>query len=185
MRNKKHFPSSICPSGQTVFPHSLKTFSLCTVHTTHLVRGKRRGEVMTVKIAACVDMGEADRLSALDRGTSIAEGIICPSNTPVAVTVFCGTHPSYRLLPTTCVLHTHKQWAQKHSRATVHTPGERKTTKMVKRLTDFRFQLLEHSISPFCFLSTLGVELTAASIKCQLNMIAQDVTCSSVLISAI
>lgn len=63
---------------------------------------------MAVQVAACVDMGQADRLPALDRVTSMAQGVTCPSNTPVAVTVFDCSHPSHRLLPTTYT-HTHTQ----------------------------------------------------------------------------
>ena len=74
--------------------------------TTHLVRGQRGGEVVAVQITACVDMGEADRLATLDRGTSMAEGVTCASNTPVAVAVFHCSHPCYRLLPATCLTHT-------------------------------------------------------------------------------
>lgn len=62
---------------------------------------------MAVEVTACVDVSEADGLAALDRGTSMAQGITGAPNTPVAVTVFDCGHPSYRLLPTTC-LKTHK-----------------------------------------------------------------------------
>lgn len=62
---------------------------------------------MAVEVTACVDVGEADGLAALDRGTSMAQGITGAPNTPVAVTVFDCGHPSYRLLPTTC-LKTHR-----------------------------------------------------------------------------
>lgn len=58
---------------------------------------------MAVEVTACVDMGEADGLATLDRGTSMAQGITSAPNTPVAVTVFDCGHPSYRLLPTTCL----------------------------------------------------------------------------------
>lgn len=61
---------------------------------------------MAVQVAACVDMGEADRLPALDRRTSMTQGVTRPSNTPVAVTVFHRCHPCYRLLPATCLTHT-------------------------------------------------------------------------------
>lgn len=64
---------------------------------------------MTVKVAACVDVHEADGLSALDGGASITRVIGWPSNTPVAVAVFNCSHSSYRLLPTawlTCTTHT-------------------------------------------------------------------------------
>lgn len=62
---------------------------------------------MAVEVTACVDVSEADSLATLDRGTSMAQGITGAPNTPVAVTVFDCGHPSYRLLPTTC-LKTHK-----------------------------------------------------------------------------
>lgn len=58
---------------------------------------------MAVKVAACVDVHEADGLSALDGGASITRGIGWPSNTPVAVAVFNCSHPSYRLLPAACL----------------------------------------------------------------------------------
>lgn len=82
---------------------------------------------MAVQVAACVDMGEADRLPALDRVTSMAQGVTCPSNTPVAVTVFDCSHPSHRLLPTTYT-HTHRHTdSEQKSIAeilTVDKPGE-------------------------------------------------------------
>lgn len=53
---------------------------------------------MAVQVAARVDVSEADALSALDRGASIARGIARPSNAPVAVAVFNGGDPSHRLL---------------------------------------------------------------------------------------
>lgn len=56
---------------------------------------------MAVQVAACVDMSEADGLSTLDRGPSIAQGIAGPSNTPVAVTVF-NRYSGYRLLTAAC-----------------------------------------------------------------------------------
>lgn len=65
---------------------------------------------MAVQVAARVDMSEADGLSALDRGASIARGITRPTNAPVAVTVFNRSYPGYRLLTTacfTCTTHTH------------------------------------------------------------------------------
>lgn len=61
---------------------------------------------MAVQVSACVDMGEANCLPALDWGTSMAQGITCPSNTPVAVTVFHCSHPCDRLLSATCLTHT-------------------------------------------------------------------------------
>lgn len=64
---------------------------------------------MAVKVAARVDVHEADGLSALHGSASITRGIGWPSNTPVAVAVFDCNHPSYRLLPTawlTCTTHT-------------------------------------------------------------------------------
>ncbi len=68
---------------------------------------------MAVQVTACVDMGEADRLPTLDRGAAVAQGVTCPSNTPVAVTVFHGSHPCYRLLPATCLAHTHTHTQEK------------------------------------------------------------------------
>lgn len=61
---------------------------------------------MAVQVAARVDMSEADGLSALDRGASIAQGIARPSNTPVAVTVFNCCYPGYRLLAAACFICT-------------------------------------------------------------------------------
>lgn len=61
---------------------------------------------MAVKVAACVDVHEADGLSTLDGGASITRGIGWPSNTPVAVAVFNCRHPSYRLLPAACLTRT-------------------------------------------------------------------------------
>lgn len=66
---------------------------------------------MAVQVAACVNVSEADGLSALDGGSSVAQGIARPSNTPVAVTVFNRSYPGHRLLPTacfTCTTHTGK-----------------------------------------------------------------------------
>lgn len=82
---------------------------------------------MAVEVTACVDMGEPDGLAALDRGTSMAQGITSAPNTPVAVTVFDCGHPSYRLLPTTC-LKTHKNtrgrvWKREESGTDRQTEG--------------------------------------------------------------
>lgn len=69
---------------------------------------------MAVQVAARVDVSEADSLSALDRGASIAEGIAQPSNTPVAVTVFNSSYPGHRLLAAAwCTSTTHTQLAAK------------------------------------------------------------------------
>lgn len=61
---------------------------------------------MAVQVAARVDVSEADGLSALDRGASVAQGIARPSDAPVAVTVFRRSYPGYRLLAAACFTHT-------------------------------------------------------------------------------
>lgn len=58
---------------------------------------------MAVQVSACVDVGEADGLAAQDRGTSVAQGIAAPPDTPVAVAVLDCGHPRHRLLSAACV----------------------------------------------------------------------------------
>lgn len=88
--------------------HIKLTLSPCTFHPTHLVGGQRGGEVVAVEVTACIDMGETDILPTLDRGAPMAQGVQCPTDTPVAVTVLYRHHPCYRLLPATCLTHTQK-----------------------------------------------------------------------------
>lgn len=76
---------------------------------------------MAVKVAACVDVREADGLSTLDGGASVTGGIGGPPHTPVAVAVFNGSHPSHRLLPTACWTCTTQVEAGKASGAKIHT----------------------------------------------------------------
>lgn len=77
--------------------------STCISHATHLVRGQRGGEVVTVEVTARVDVREANCLATLDWRAPIAEGAACSPNAPVAVTVFHCSNPCYGLLPTTCL----------------------------------------------------------------------------------
>lgn len=75
---------------------------------------------MAVQVAARVDMSETDGLATLDRVASIAQDIACPSNTPVAVTVFNSSYSGYRLLAAACfTCTTHTQVAAKQSKALV------------------------------------------------------------------
>lgn len=61
---------------------------------------------MAMQVTSCVDMSEANRLPTLNWGTSVAQGITGPANTPIAVAVFYCRNPCYRLLSTTCLRDT-------------------------------------------------------------------------------
>lgn len=76
----------------------LALFAECT-HL--LIGGERRGKVVAVEVASCVDVSEADGLTTLDRSPAVTHVIPCPTNAPVTVTVLHCGNPRNRLLTAT------------------------------------------------------------------------------------
>lgn len=67
----------------------------------HLIGREWGGEVVTVQIAAGVDVSESNGLAALDRCPALAHHSTCASDAPVAVAVLHRGHSCHRLLTAT------------------------------------------------------------------------------------